>query len=644
MPPKPGELARKAAELKKSQKELVAAQRRERLLKMRIERENEQQVITPENSPFQGSPRYAGEKDYACVDELHRLSRVKANRRRFSMKLIALALGVYLISGPAYNFLRELMPLPSTKTLEARTATSERFNPLMLENLSCLDMIVKHYRETNEIDSMQIFGVLAVDAIAFDREMIIAENGFVTGAIESEFVDKDTLEKIQSDFRALEKLWQDKLDTIISDAFVFQFQPLSATLRSFVVYVHPSTQGKATNTEVELLEKISESLQKLDVNVIGFAMDGDSTYRKLHRLFYNEYEKKIRMDASFDNFSKIASRVIVSDPLHVLKRARYRLLGSQVHCGLNSNTGEISVSRLAEILRLPSKVFCNQKFTKMHDDLPVMLFSLETLVTLAKEEPSYLTYFLPFCLMNAGLTEDALSLEERINFFEVAFYYMLSYLGEIEGTNNLLPNHKSPRNSHVRLFPEELALECANTLASLLSVMYSFNMTLHLNRIGSNPLEHTFGTIRMRSKYKHTYQKMIKSLGNTETWKRMASIAGVGGKISGRRSCYGKIVNVNLKMSPCVINMNPRDIAVAYHMAYSLPISANELECWNMNYIAVKSREIVNAFEMNMATVYKRLYPTPKRISTNSRSVLIKPGNNHITPKRDVEHGRLIAV
>ena len=95
MPPKPGELARKAAELKKSKKELVAAQRRERLLKMRIERENEQQVITPENSPFQGSPRYAGEKDYACVDELHRLSRVKANRRRFSMKLIALALGVY---------------------------------------------------------------------------------------------------------------------------------------------------------------------------------------------------------------------------------------------------------------------------------------------------------------------------------------------------------------------------------------------------------------------------------------------------------------------------------------------------------------------------------------------------------------------
>ena len=198
------------------------------------------------------------------------------------------------------------MPLPLAKTLEARTA-SERFNPLMLENLSCLDMIVKHYRETNEIDSMQIFGVLAVDAIAFDREMIIAENGFVTGAIESEFVDKDILEKIQSDFRALEKLWQDKLDTIISDAFVFQFQPLSATLRPFVVHVHPSTQGKATNTEVELLEKTSDSLQKLDVNVIGFAMDGDSTYRKLHALFYNEYEKTIGTDASFDKFARITS-------------------------------------------------------------------------------------------------------------------------------------------------------------------------------------------------------------------------------------------------------------------------------------------------------------------------------------------------
>ena len=164
-------------------------------------------------------------------------------------------------------------------------------------------------------------------------------------------------------------------------------------------------------------------------------------------------------------------------------------------------------------------------------------------------------------------------------------------------------------------------------------------MTLHLNRVGTNPLEHTFGTVRMRSMYKKTYQKLIKSLGDSETWKRMVSILGVGGKISGRRSCYGKVVDVNLRISPCVLHMNPREVPVAFHIANSLPISSDELECWNMNYIAMNCRDVVNAFASNMVIIYKRLYPTSKRISANSRSILVKPGNNHISPKGDVNFG-----
>ena len=640
MPPRQGEMARKCAELKKSQKDLVSAQRRERMLRMNQERKsapNSAETTPSKNdSPFRGKPHYVATGDWNCSDELSQLSRVPPNRRRFSTKMIALALAVYLISGPAYNFLRDAMPLPSRHTLNARTATTEKFNPLLLQNISGIDEIVKRYRETNELDSTNIYGVLAVDAIAFDREMVIGQDGFIKGSIQSESLDSETLERIQNDFCELEKLWQEKLNSIISDAFVFQFHPLNAAHRPFVVHIHPSTQGKATNTEVELLDKISEILERAGIKVIGYAMDGDSTYRKLHKMFFSEYGERVRKDASFVNFSGIGSRLIISDPLHVLKRARYRLLGSRVHTGLTNGTTQIEIDRLVEILHLPSKVFSNQHFTKMHDDLPVSLFSLETLVTLASQEPSYLSYFLPFCLLNSALTEERLSLEERINFLEVAFYYMLGYLGELSVTTATLPNHKSSRGNAVRLFSEELALETTNTLASLLAVIYGFNMTLNLNRIGTNPLEHTFGTVRMRSKCKHTYEKMVKSLGDVETWKRMVSIVGVGGKISGRRSCYGKVVNVNLQISPCVLNMNPRDIAVACHIMFSLPISSNELECWNLNYIAVHSEEIMNGFLSILSSIHKRLYPVAKTIRLNSRSILLRPGKNHITSRKDV--------
>ena len=249
------------------------------------------------------------------------------------------------------------------------------------------------------------------------------------------------------------------------------------------MHICPSTQGKATQEHVSLLENISTALLGEGVRVIGYSMDGDSTYRKLHNLLYAEYEDKIRRDIDFTNFSGISSRLIVSDPLHILKRARYRLLGSDVHIGLTNSTQLIDVERLQSLLNLPSKVFSSQKFTKMHDDLPVMLFSFESLMVLAESEPGYLAYFLPFCLFNIGLSEKGLSLEERINFFEVAFYYVLAYLGELKVARPMLPDYKSARNRHVKPLPEPLARQLSNTLASILSVIYSFNTSIHLKEV-----------------------------------------------------------------------------------------------------------------------------------------------------------------
>lgn len=261
--------------------------------------------------------------------------------------------------------------------------------------------------------------------------------------------------------------------------------------------------------------------------VIGYSMDGDSTYRKLHDRSYTEYEETIRSDNRFVNFSKFSSCLIVSDPLHILKRARYRLLGSIVHAGLTNSTEAIDADVLASVLNLPSKIFSSQKFTKMHDDVSISLFSFESLVHLADEKLVYLAYFLPFCLLNIGLSEKGLSIKERINLLEVAFYYVLAYPRELKEKPAQLPDVKTARNAHVKLFPQNLALE--NTLAPILSIMYSFNGTIHLRRIGTNPLEHTFGAIRMRSRHKNTYQKLVKSVGDMETWKKMVSVVGAGG-------------------------------------------------------------------------------------------------------------------
>ena len=636
-------LGRQTIALNHAKKKVVSVKRREWMRQLNDQakqgtRDSENTSGSEANSPFRGPPRYIEKgknNKYESLEELHRMKDVKPNRRRFGPKLIAMSLALYLISSTAYSFLRNFQPLPSRQTLQVRTSVGYRFNPVLIQNLSHVKDIVDNYRENNSKTNEEIPGILALDAIAFDRELVISEKGFMTGSLSSECLDAETLAKIQKDFEELENLWRDKFKTIISDAFVFQFHPLSPEHRPFIVHIRPTTQGKATNEEVELLEKLAELLNENGVKVLGYAMDGDSTYKKLHNMFYDEYNNRVRQDNAFTNCSQIRSRLIVSDPLHILKRARYRLLNSDVHTGLTNSSEVIEVEKLKKLLNLPSKVFSDQRFTKMHDDLPISLFSFESLMKIRECAPEYLAYFLPFCLLNIGLSEEHLSLEERINLFEVAFYYIFVYRGVTNNTQNVrLPEHKSSRSTHVRLFPESLALELCNTLFSILSISYSYNGTLHLNRIGTNPLEHTFGAIRMRSKYKNTYEKMVKSVGEMETWKRMVSICGTGGKISGRKSYYGRMVNVNLSISPCVLPLNPRDIAVVAHLKHALPVSSREIDCWNLNYLGVLANDLFDNFLSTLSSMYRRLHPVPKSVAMNSRSILVTSGKNILCQKR----------
>lgn len=597
---------------------------------------------SPPNSPFIGTPRTINETNNnnrgGIWDELVQLAKVPRNRRRFTAGLIMFALSVYLLSGRAYEHLRLFMPLPSWQTLQQRTEPSFHLNAAALQNLSSIHETVKRFRERQNASEDTIYGILAVDAISFQREMIITNNGVIEGSISNETLDEQQIIQLQQSFSELEEFWKKQHAALISDAFVFQFQPFDALLPSFVVHIKPSTQGKATESTVELLQEIDVQLRRANVECVGYAMDGDTTYSKMHKEFYSKYEREIRTNPSLDNYSWITEKkLVVSDPLHLLKRARYRMLAAETSLGLTEGSEIIRADTLREVLTLPSKVFSNHKFTKMHDDLPVSMFSLSSLIELYEKQPCYTAYFLPFCLLNAALCEKDLVIEERFNFIELSLYYMIAYIEEAETSVVKLPDRKSATNKVVRLFSSGLAKEFCNTAASILGIMQRFNGAINLNRVGTNPLEHTFGLIRMRSRYKHTYQNMLKSLNVTLMWKTAASFLGVGSKITGRRTYYGRTLMRDLNGYRNVLPFNPRDVAIAHHFAFGLPISSRELESWNMNFVAAQSGEIMSEFAMSLASVYRRLYPNTKTIRLNSRSICVTAGQNLCMVKRESE-------
>ena len=448
----------------------------------------------------------------------------------------------------------------------------------------------KHFK------NQKIKAVIAVDAISFNKMLKVNKNGFVSGMIKDETISRLELMKLEKEFSAFEEFVSIRKNLLISDAFVFQVQPIKAKYSSFVIHISPSSQGKGTDREVKLLLELKQKLESQNFIISSYAYDGDKCYKGLHDNLFNSYESLIKNDLSFINFSTIEPPYSISDPLHLLKRGRYRLISRSIHAGITKYSPLIEIDDIKSILNLPSITYSNNKITKMHDDLAINLFSFTSLNALINSNKKiYLSYFLPLCLLNIALSEKGLIDIERINLLETSFYYffLLKEEGIIE--IDLLPQKKSKFNKDLRLFDNVFFVEITNTIYSILSIIYSTKGIINLNRLSSNPLEHTFGLIRMKSKYQHTFQKGLEAIGKVQLLKKISKIVG-NGNVIGRKSYYGQIIFNNFSSFKYSLNLEPRDLAVCLHLFFGLPVKYGDIACSDMQDLLFVSNEVVDAF------------------------------------------------
>lgn len=219
---------------------------------------------------------------------------------------------------------------------------------------------------------------------------------------------------------------------------MYQFQPINASIRCITVFVEPSTTGKASAREVSRLWGLKERLGSFNLTVVGFAFDGDSTYTKMHSCFFHGYSKNVSHNVSFE-YDAVETPLMISDPLHLLKRARYRLVSKNIDVGMSGEERPINVSRMKELFDLPAKTWSNSLYTKMHDDLAVRMFSLENFVRLVEARlTNEVAYFMPNVLLNTALREADLQQGERIALLEVGLLYMLCYEAMVQNTKTPL--------------------------------------------------------------------------------------------------------------------------------------------------------------------------------------------------------------
>ena len=153
-------------------------------------------------------------------------------------------------------------------------------------------------------------------------------------------------------------------------------------------------------------------MKKFDINTISYAADGDSIFSPLHL----KNIKNHIINNIFYTSTTSSSPLMISDPLHLLKRARYHLI-PQIY----------NKTQILSLLDLPSMIMRSDRASKMHDKLPLLFFQLRNFEILSQNSLyNYSFFILHFSLILSGLSND-LDFNDRVLLFHIGrriFHYI----------------------------------------------------------------------------------------------------------------------------------------------------------------------------------------------------------------------------
>ncbi|KAK8866224.1 hypothetical protein M9Y10_009183 [Tritrichomonas musculus] len=350
----------------------------------------------------------------------------------YTPETLSLSNELYSFSPKYYEILCKWMPFPAESYIKNYQEAQLRDIPKMLTDCSMVKEIINHYKTViNCKKSDKLTAFLAVDALYFTPEVKIDENNIIQGFLFSDKEKSNLPKNLNQKFTKQPKLFEAFVSRyfkkIIKAGFVFQLQLYDATFPTCVIHIEPSVDGKSNQKIVDLLKFFRKELKDLNIIVKSFAFDGDNAYSQLHSNFYYSY---IYSTIEKQTISFHASVIrAVCDFLHLIKRLRYRILGARIHGSFDLNSPFIDMSIIQKILvYLPTVVFDNNKYTKMHDKPPLALFSPRCFLDIFNKKLFVAAAFwFPICCGIFGMDFPNISRKLRSFFLECAFWFLVLY-------------------------------------------------------------------------------------------------------------------------------------------------------------------------------------------------------------------------
>jgi hypothetical protein len=242
----------------------------------------------------------------------------------------------------------------------------------------------------------------------------------------------------------------------------------------------------------------------------------------------------------FDNCVQICH---FSDPFHLVKRDRYRKI-SQLPYIVDPFDKFAACSRNdLEMLGIPSYLLSGEQARKMEDNLPLLLFTKETLIEILKMGHLRLFFaMLPSTLLLESIHSEFLNRQQRIDLLMIGASVILLYefyKKVLRDNNYHFAEHTYNKiASTADCFKSDWSYEYISVTLSTAMLLCREEM-LDLGACGTHILEHYLGAMRRHSTGDDTYERFIRSMQKVLLEHQLLDKLGIQQQRSSRRSDSG---------------------------------------------------------------------------------------------------------
>ena len=355
------------------------------------------------------------------LNELNAIQALAIHARRYSQTILDISEMLYSLSPRAYRLLRQILPVPSPKTLWRHYGRRVKGISAALSDYQSPLHVMKAI-DSYDLSQSSTF-TLAIDAFAFRSfTNLTVDSSKNTAAAPNQEPGQESSTVIET----------------LSNGFMFLLIPLCSHQEPRLLHIAAKTDGSYDSTIHNIYLEIKHRLEDGGVKLWFKATDGDPYLSTEHNLFYENYvapherDFTVVTDDVYEVVQNQGKSLPIADPLHFAKNARARVINHPIALVWDKNVELVTGECLENILRLGKVLEDRTTIGKMRDCYVIKLFTLSNVVKLIRAQYYAGAFFLlPYACLFAAIYECNLTNETRLFFVRLAYYCFLRFLHQI---------------------------------------------------------------------------------------------------------------------------------------------------------------------------------------------------------------------